>query len=75
MSRLGINQTQGAGDLASRDKFWVKMLKYKPLYNTLFNASDNLRISTSHETNGQAYLALRIYLSKPLYVLCSLSTK
>ena len=36
MSRLGINQTQGAGDLASRDKFWVKILKYILLYNTLF---------------------------------------
>ena len=39
------------------------------------NASEDLRISTSHETNGQAYLrrspriGSRIYLSQPLCVL------
>ena len=50
-------------------------------YTVCTYASDDLRISTSHETNGQAYLgrvpafAREFVLSEPLCVLCSLSTK
>ena len=52
----------------------MKKQVYKQVLLIIFiNASDDLRISTSHETNGQAYLrkelTLRICLSKPLCVL------